>query len=46
MPALVAASALRSEHELAAHSYRHQRLEDHLRYGLWAIAAKRPRPNF
>jgi len=31
MPALGAASALRTEHEIAVHRYRHQPLEDHTR---------------
>ena len=29
MPALTAASALRTEHEVAVHGYQHVRLEEH-----------------
>lgn len=46
MAALSAASAQRDEHEIAAHGYHHQSLEDHARptpYGV-VSAPKRPRP--
>jgi len=45
MPALGAASALRTEHEIAVHRYRHQPLEDHMRRQ-WGLAGrpKAPRP--
>ena len=37
MPALAAASERRTQHEIAAHDYRHQRLEEHPRGPLGAV---------
>ncbi len=44
MPALVAASGLRTEHEIGVHSYRHQPLEDHMRRQWGGTNPKAPRP--
>lgn len=37
LPALLAASAARSEHEQAVHAYQHVRLEDVVRKPSWAL---------